>query len=189
LGSILITAIQLATLYRAKTPEHLRKPFYLYVDEFHTFLSLSFADILAEARKYKLSLFLSHQYIEQLQDKIRSAIFGNAGTIISFRVGAEDAEYLAREFFPTFSESDLVNLPKFSMYLKLMIDGATSAPFSAKTVPLGKNTYSYSQEVMKRTRKKYGKHRGEVEKEIFSRHNPISGKESQQAALFGQHNH
>ena len=140
LGSMLVTSIQLAALHRAKQPEETRKPFYLYVDEMHSFVSLSFADILSEARKYKLGLFMAHQYIDQLNEKIRSAIFGNVGTVISFRVGAADAEYLAKEFYPTFNEQDLIHLPKYSMYLKLMIDGATSVPFSATTLsPIKKN--------------------------------------------------
>jgi len=134
LGSMLVTAIQLAAMHRATQEEHKRRPFYLYIDEMHSFITLAFADILAEARKYRLSLFLTHQYINQLQEPIRKAIFGNVGTIISFRVGAEDAEYLAREFHPAFNEEDLVNLPRYSMYLKLMIDGATSQPFSANSI-------------------------------------------------------
>ena len=135
LGSMLVTSIQLAALHRAKQPEDSRKPFYLYVDEMHSFVSLSFADILAEARKYKLGLFMAHQYIDQLNEKIGAAIFGNVGTVIAFRVGAVDAEYLAKEFYPVFNEQDLINLPKYSMYLKLMIDGATSVSFSATTLP------------------------------------------------------
>lgn len=131
LGSILVTSIQLAAMHRAKQAEHTRKPFYLYIDECHSFLTLSFADILAEARKYGLSLFLCHQYIEQLDEKVRAAVFGNTGTIISFRVGVTDAEYLAKEFYPVFTQDDLVNLPRYAMYLKLMIDGAASAAFSA----------------------------------------------------------
>jgi energy-coupling factor transporter ATP-binding protein EcfA2 len=136
LGSILVNAIQLGALHRSHQPEADRRPFYLYVDEVHSFVSLSFADILAEARKYKLSIFMAHQFIEQLHEKIRAAIFGNVGTMIIFRVGAEDAKYLVQEFEPTFDETDLVNLPKFQMYLKLMIDGASSLPFSASTIPL-----------------------------------------------------
>jgi hypothetical protein len=135
LGSMLVTSIQLAAMHRATIEEHKRKPFYLYIDEMHSFITLAIADILSEARKYKLSLFLTHQYINQLQEPIRKAIFGNVGTIISFRVGAEDAEYLAREFDPVFSEEDLVNMPRYSMYLKLMIDGTSSQPFSANTIP------------------------------------------------------
>lgn len=134
LGSMLVTAIQLAALHRSGQEESSRKPFYLYVDECHNFISHSVADILSESRKYGLSLFLAHQYIEQLDEKIRSAIFGNVGTIISFRLGATDAEYLAREFYPVFNEEDLINLPKFSMYLKLMIDGTACQPFSAKSI-------------------------------------------------------
>ena len=133
IGSILVTSIQLSALYRAKLPIEKRIPFYLYVDEAHSFLSLSFADILAESRKYGLSLFLAHQYIEQLQKEILSAILGNVGTLICFKVGATDAEYLEKEFEPVFDRNDLINLTKFELYLKLMIHGITSKGFSANT--------------------------------------------------------
>lgn len=133
LGSILVTSFQLNALYRATITEHQRVPFYLYIDECHSFITDSIADILAEARKYKLSLFLAHQYIEQLSEPIRAAIFGNIGTIISFRVGATDAKYLAREFYPVFNDIDLINLPRYHTYLRLCIDGETSIPFSAIT--------------------------------------------------------
>jgi len=136
LGSMLVTSIQLAALHRSKQKASIREPFFLFVDEMHSFISLSFADVLAEARKYGLGLFLAHQYIDQLHDKIRAAIFGNVGTIISFRIGANDAEYLEKEFYPVFDKTDLVNLPRYSMYIKLMIDGATSKPFSASTFEL-----------------------------------------------------
>ena len=170
LGSILVTSIQLAALFRSTQPEHERIPFYLYVDEMHSFISLSFADILSEARKYKLSLFLTHQYIEQLHEKIRSAIFGNVGTIISFRIGAEDAEHLAKEFNPEFNEDDFVNLPRYSMYLKLMIDGATSRPFSAFSLPPKQQVQSFKEEAIDFSRKKYGKERKLVEEQIFKRY-------------------
>lgn len=134
LGSMIVTAIQFAALHRAKQNESVRVPFYLYIDECHTFITLSFADILAEARKYRLSIFLCHQYIEQLDERVMKAVFGNVGTLISFRVGAVDAEYLTKEFYPVFGERDLVNLPRFSMYLKLMIDGTASEVFSAQTI-------------------------------------------------------
>jgi hypothetical protein len=133
LGSIILTSIQHAALFRAKHEASKRIPFYLYVDEMHSFLNLSFVGILAEARKYGLSLFLAHQYIEQLDERVRAAIFGNVGTMIAFRLGASDAEYLAKEFFPVFTENDLVHLPRYGMYLKLMIDGTASQPFSAVT--------------------------------------------------------
>jgi len=135
LGSMIINAIQLAVLHRTKQEESARKPFYLYIDEMHSFITLSFTSILSEARKYGLSLFLTNQYVSQLDERIKAAIFGNIGTLISFRVGAEDAEYLAKEFFPTFSNEDLVNLTRYSMYLKLQIEGATSQPFSADSLP------------------------------------------------------
>lgn len=135
LGSILVTSIQLATLYRSTQPEHTRTPFYIYIDECHSFITLSFVDILAESKKYGLSLFLTHQYIEQLDEPIRKAVFGNFRTLITFRLGATDAEYLAKEFYPTFKEQAFVNLPRYHIYLKIMIDGTTSQPFSAITLP------------------------------------------------------
>lgn len=131
LGSMLVTSIQLAALYRAKQAQEARKPFFLYIDECQTFVTLSFADMLAEARKYGLGVFMANQFLDQLHEKIRAAIFGNCGTIISFRVGVGDAEIFAKEFYPVFEVIDLVQLPRYSMNLKLMIDGATSQPFSA----------------------------------------------------------
>ena len=135
IGSVLVTAIQLSALYRGKLPPHKRVPFYLYVDEAHSFLSLAFADIMAEARKYGLSLFLAHQYIEQLNEDLRSAVFGNIGTLICFRLGATDAELIEKEFVPIFNQEDLIKLPKLHIYIKLMIDGITCEPFSAKLQP------------------------------------------------------
>jgi len=170
LGSMLVTSIQLAALQRAKQPEHTRRPFYLYVDECHSFLTDSFADILAESRKYGLGLFLANQYIEQLKDEIRAAIFGNVGTLISFRIGANDAEYLAKEFHPVFNETDLVNLPRYSMYLKLMIDGATSQPFSADTLPIKAYAASYKENVIKASRQANANRKERVEQEIHERY-------------------
>ncbi len=138
IGSMLVTSMHLAALYRAAQSPDARTPFFLYVDEAHSFLSLSFADMLAEARKYGLSLFLTHQYLGQLQEDIRAAIFGNVGTLIAFRVGAADALSLAKEFYPVFTQYDLVHLERFKMYLKLQIDGMTSKPFSAMTVAVQK---------------------------------------------------
>lgn len=181
-GSMLVTSMQLSALHRATQEEHTRKPFHLYIDEMHSFVSLSFADILAEARKYRLSLFLAHQYIEQLHEKIRAAIFGNVGTMIVFRVGAIDAEYLAKEFHPTFDETDLVGLPKHTMYLKLMIDGATSHPFSATTLPPIMYDVSHRQKVIEHSRKKYSKERAKVEEYIASRYKVV--KESKAGTLF-----
>jgi hypothetical protein len=170
LGSMFVTAFQTAALYRAKQPEHLRRPFYLYVDEMHSFVGLSFIDMLSEARKYGLSLFLTHQYINQVSKPIQNAIFGNVGTLIAFRVGAADAEYLAREFAPVFSEEDLVRLPRHSMYLKLMIDGTTSFPFSAETVPVKGWTKTNKAEVIETSQARYGRKRKVVEEEILEKY-------------------
>lgn len=183
LGSMLVNAIQLAALSRASQDEADRVPFYLYVDEMHSFVSLSFADILAEARKYKLSLFLAHQYIEQIHEKIRYAIFGNVGTMIIFRVGAEDAKQLVQEVHPVFSEEDLINLPRYSMYVKLMIDGATSKPFSATTVPTATDMQPYKYEIITRSRMRFGREREIVEDEILSRYQQAA-EEPKELRLF-----
>lgn len=135
LGSILLTAIQNAALFRAKSDTDKRSPFYVYIDEAHSFLSLSTVDMLSESRKYGVSLFLTHQYLEQLDERIRKAIFGNVGTVISFRVGAADAEYLAKEFYPICTQDDFIHLPRHALYIRLMIDGTTSSPFSAISLP------------------------------------------------------
>lgn len=133
IGSILVTSIQLSALYRAKQPIEKRIPFYLYVDEAHSFLSLSFADILAESRKYGLSLFLAHQYIEQLNEEIRDAIFGNAGSIICFRLGANDANFISKESSNEVEALDLLRLGKTEVYLKIQIEGTTEDFFTART--------------------------------------------------------
>ena len=135
LGAMMITKMQLAAMSRVDIPEEDRQDFYAYIDEFQNFSTDSFAEILSEARKYRLSLILAHQYVEQLSEIVRGAVFGNVGTTIVFRIGAADAEFMEREFTPVLTIEDLVNLPKWRIYLKLMIDGVTSQPFSADTLP------------------------------------------------------
>lgn len=135
LGSLLVSSIGLTAIRRADTPEDSRRDFYLYLDEFHTFTTLSLAGMLSELRKYRLNLILAHQYLSQLEPQVRDAILGNVGTLISFRIGLTDAELLESEFFPDFRATDLINLPNYHIYLKLMIDGRVSNPFSAVTVP------------------------------------------------------
>jgi hypothetical protein len=156
LGCMLVSAIQLSALQRAKQPEHLRKPFYLYIDECQMYTTLAISQALSESRKYGLGLFLANQFIDQLQDEIRDSIFGNVGTLITFRIGATDAEYLVKEFDSVLTENDLVNSPRYCMYLKLMIDGATSQPFSACTVPLRPIEISFKRDVIGSSQKKYG---------------------------------
>ena len=135
LGAMMITKIQLAAMGRVDIPEETRADFYLYVDEFQNFATESFANILSEARKYHLNLILANQYVTQIQEEVRDAIFGNAGSIISFRVGAMDAEFLEKEYEPVFMMNDIVNLPKYHIYLKLMIDGIAGDAFSATVLP------------------------------------------------------
>lgn len=135
LGSMIITKLQLAAMSRVNIPESERQDFYLYVDEFQNFATESFANILSEARKYHLDLILAHQYIAQLHEDVRSAVFGNVGTLAAFRIGAEDAEFLEKEFAPDFTANDLLNLTKYHIYIKLMIDGVASRAFSAETLP------------------------------------------------------
>src|SRR3972149_516984 len=176
LGSMLVTKIQLAAMSRAELPEAKRRPFYLYVDEIHNFLTLSFADILSESRKYGLNLVLAHQHMDQVDEKIRGAIFGNVGTIISFRVGTFDARELCREFNPVFNEDDLVNLPNYHIYLKLMIDGKTSKPFSAVTMPPPERAMSFKKKIVEVSRGKYGRERTEVERKILWKENSRSNR-------------
>ena len=143
LGSLLVSSIGLTGLRRADTAEDARRDFYLYLDEFHTFTTLSLAGMLSELRKYRLNLILAHQYLSQLDSKVRDAILGNVGTIIAFRIGLPDAELLEGEFFPDFRATDLINLPNYHIYLKLMIDGRVSHPFSAKTLLPSSGDYAF----------------------------------------------
>src|SRR3990167_5747237 len=173
-GSMLITKIYLAAMSRADVgPEVVLglPPFYLYVDEFQSFANESFADILSEARKYKLSLTVAHQYIEQMSEEVRAAVFGNVGTMCAFRVGAYDAEILEKEFAPTFSIEDLVNLGAFQVYLKLMIDGVTSPPFSATTMePISKLEISFHDDIVEASRRAFARPRSIIEESIRKWH-------------------
>ncbi|MDO8264787.1 MAG: type IV secretion system DNA-binding domain-containing protein [Candidatus Parcubacteria bacterium] len=167
LGALVVTKLQLAAMSRVDMPEKDRKDFYLYVDEFQNFATESFANILSEARKYRLTLILTHQYITQMDETVRDAVFGNVGTLVTFRVGADDAEFLEREFTPDFLAADLVNLGKYNIYLKLMIDGLAGRPFSAETLkPMPKPDQSYEKEINESSREKYGTPRKIVDEYI-----------------------
>jgi len=172
LGAMMITKIQLAAMSRVNIHEAERRDFYLYVDEFQNFATDSFANILSEARKYRLNLIMGHQYIEQLSEKVKFAVFGNVGTLVVFRVGATDAEELVKEFTPVFTEEDLVNLPKYNICLKLMIDGVASDPFSARGLaPLTKEEETGNEEkVIRVSRERYAGQREEVEEKIMRWH-------------------
>lgn len=177
LGSMLTTRIYLAAMSRADvSPEAMKlmPNFYFYVDEFQSFANSTFANILSEARKYKLNLTIAHQYIEQMEEDVRNAVFGNVGTTIAFRVGPFDAEILETVFAPKFMAVDLVNLGFAQIYLTLMIDGIGSAPFSATTLPpLSQSTASLKAMIVDQSRIQFAKPRAEVEVAINAWHAPL----------------
>ncbi len=170
LGAMMITKIQMAVMSRINIPEEKRRDFYLYVDEFQNFATDSFAAILSEARKYHLNLIIAHQYIGQLMTeqttRVRDSVFGNVGTMVVFRVGAEDADFLAKEFVPRFDETDLVDLDKYNTYVKLMIDGITSEPFSATTLPPLSHLEGNGDKIIKISRERYAEPQQTVEEKI-----------------------
>jgi hypothetical protein len=135
IGSLLVTKIQIDAMSRADIPAHMRRDFYMYIDEFQNFASESFVTVLSEARKYKLSLIVANQYTSQLLPEIKDAIFGNVGTTISFTVGKDDADIIAGQFKGMVEVNDLISLPKYTTYTRLMVDGISSDPFSMKTLP------------------------------------------------------
>ncbi len=157
LGAMLITRIQLAAMSRVYAKEEDRKDFFMYVDEFQNFATNAFIKILSEARKYRLSLTMANQYTEQLDEEIQRAIFGNVGTLISFVVGARDAYLLSKEFAEIYSENDLVSLGKYEIVTKLSIDGMTSSPFPAKTLPLPSVKNDNRDKIVKLSKEKFGR--------------------------------
>ncbi len=173
LGALIITKLQLAAMERVNIPEEERKDFFLYIDEFQNFATRSFVNILSEARKYRLVLNLGHQYIGQLDEDdpgghhMRDAIFGNVGTITTFRVGAEDAEALEKEFMPSIMIEDIINLPKYNIYTKLMIDGIAGRPFSAQTLPpIKEYEKDCGEKVIRASGERYGTERAKVEEKL-----------------------
>jgi hypothetical protein len=177
LGSMLTTRIYLAAMSRADLPpEKMRDMpnFYFYVDEFQSFANATFANILSEARKYHLNLTIAHQYIEQMEEEVRSAVFGNVGTIVAFRVGPFDAEILETIFTPKFLATDIVNLSFAQIYLTLMIDGIGSQPFSAETLPpIAPPAISRKQMAIVASRERFTRPRAEVEEVIRKFHEPV----------------
>jgi hypothetical protein len=157
LGAMIITQIQLAAMGRSYQKEEDRRDFFLYVDEFQNFATQSFIKILSEARKYRLSLTLANQYIDQLDELVQRAVFGNVGTLISFVMGAHDAYIFSKEFGELYTESDLVSLGKYETVLKLSIDGHTSAPFPATTLPLPAVKNDNREKIIKTSKERYGR--------------------------------
>jgi hypothetical protein len=172
LGSMIVTHIQQAAMARARLPEAQRKDFYLYVDEFQNFATSAFAQILSEARKYRLCLTVAHQYIGQISEDIRKTVLGNIGSMIVFRVGSEDAQALATELAPVFTPEDMLNLDMRDMYLKISIDGKTSPPFSGRTITFPQPEKDLSQEVIASSRAKFA-----TSKDAYVEESEIWGEE------------
>ncbi len=174
LGMIIVSKLQMAALERAALPEDQRHDFYLYIDEFQNFITDSIATILSEARKYRLELIIAHQYMKQLEDNkgktgVRDAVLGNAGTIVSFRIGVEDAEVLAKEFAPVFGAYDLVNVEQYTAYTKLLIDNTACKPFNMQTYPPEPGNKELAAAIKELSRLKYGRPREIVDAEIMER--------------------
>ena len=180
LGMMFVMKFQAAAMARADTPEDQRRPFTLYVDEFQNFSTDSFAEILSEARKYKLSLIVANQYVSQLSDEIRDAVFGNVGSIIALRAGANDADMLVKYFSPTFDTEDIVKMPNYNAAVQMLINGVPTKPFSMATAPpLGKPNPKLGEAMKRLSAAKYGRPRDIVSKEIFARlrtENPSGSK-------------
>jgi len=178
LGLVMVARIQMAAMSRADIPEEERKDFFLYVDEFQNFATDSFCSILSEARKYRLNLIMAHQYINQLvvskfgntSTQIRDAVFGNVGTICSFKVGADDAEYLAKEYAPLLTEQDVLGIANYKMYTKLNINNATSRPFSISTIwDTSTQNLKVAKIIKEYARLKHGRKKSFVDQEITAR--------------------
>ncbi len=190
LGMIFVMKFQAAAMGRANVPEDQRTDFSLYVDEFQNFATDSFESILSEARKYRLNLILANQFMTQLTDKIREAIIGNVGTIISGRIGTTDAELMVKRFSPTFDTEDLTRLPNFQTITSVMINGVPSQPFSMALIsPQGEVVPKLAEALKKLSAAKYGQPRSEVEKQIFKRlRSGDEAREKRQMELRGMHN-
>jgi len=168
LGSLVVSKLFLTAMSRSNVQVTERTPFTVYIDEFQSFASENFAHTLSEMRKFGLHLVLAHQYLAQLPLQLKSAVFGNVGTIMAFRIGAEDGEYLEKEYFPTFRASDLQSLSAYDIYVKLSIDGKTTDAFSGRTIPEPINQDSHGDAIIQLSRIRYGKDRSEVESRIES---------------------
>jgi hypothetical protein len=174
-GMVLVAKLQAAAMSRASLPMEQRRDFYLYVDEFQNLATQNFGILLAEARKYRLNLVLTNQFVAQLPSDIVQAIAGNVGTTISFRLGALDAELMEREFLPTFNRYDLMNLPNFNTYVSTLINGQVSRPFSMQTRPdQTPPDATLGAEIRETSRQRYARSRAEVEQEIADSIEPVT---------------
>ncbi|MBI4094261.1 MAG: type IV secretory system conjugative DNA transfer family protein [Candidatus Liptonbacteria bacterium] len=169
LGMVVTGKLLMAALSRVDVREEARRDFYLYIDEFQNFTTDSISTILSEARKYRLNLTIAHQFIAQLTEKTRDAVFGNVGSQIVFRVGVTDAEFLTKQFEPTFSRNDLVNIDNFGAYAKILIHGETTKPFNIRTLPMPPGDHELATELKEYSRRKYGADREAVEADVWKR--------------------
>jgi hypothetical protein len=169
LGMVIVGKILMASLSRVDTPENERVDFYLYMDEFQNVTTSSISQILSEARKYRLILIIAHQFIAQLKEEISKAVFGNVGSIVAFRVGAEDAEFLVKQFEPVFAANDLVNVDNYNAFAKILVDGVVTKPFNMQTYPPTPGDKNISQPLKELSRLKYGRSREIVNREIMDR--------------------
>ena len=182
LGSFLVTKIQLAAMSRSDIPDvRDRRPFYLYVDEFQNFATDSFATILSEARKYGLNLTVANQYISQMSDTVRDAVFGNVGTMISFRVSADDAPILAKQFEPNFESIDLLQMHNRNFVVNMVIGGEKTPAFSARTLELPPSQADNTPHIIEHSRRMYSRNREDVEKEIDAAIKPVRNQKKQPA--------
>lgn len=184
LGAMMITKIQLSAMSRADVTIDKRPDVYLYVDEFQNFATDSFSVILSEARKYNLNLTIANQYIAQMPEIVRDAVFGNAGTIITFRVGGNDADFMVKEFEPVFDANDLVNLDRYQIYTKLLIDGITKPAFSARTLPPIEKITGNRDKIITFSRDKYSSNRAEVEEMIINKSKELEDELRSEAESF-----
>ena len=168
LGALIVTKIQLAAMSRANVPLEQRRPFYLYVDEFQNFATDSFATILSEARKYALNLTVANQYVSQMPEEVRNAVFGNVGSVISFRVGVTDAPIIAKNFAPIFEPDDLLKLNNQHIFINMSIDGEKSIPFSGKTLKMPEPEHDLTEQIVALSRQQYASKREDVEQEIIA---------------------
>ena len=177
LGAMIITKLQLAAMHRVDVVEEARRDFFLYVDEFQNFATGSFIKIMSEARKYRLSIMLANQYMAQIPEEVQQAILGNAGSIISFSVGAADAEIIHKEYAEVFSQIDLVDLSNFQIAIRLMIDGHSARPFLSHTLPLPASRNQNRQKVISVSRERWGKRAKQTsEEEVIYRPSPDTKK-------------
>src|SRR5882757_707804 len=166
LGSLLVTQFQLGAMARSTRPESERRDFYLFIDEFQNFSTDAFASILAEARKYRLCLTLSHQYIDQLPEPIRQAVFGNVGTLIAFRIGYTDAEVMTKEFGKTIPATSLADLERYEAVVKLLVEGSNQEPFRAKMLPPLENHFGRRDKLIARSRERFAMPRATIEAKL-----------------------